>query len=203
MDPSVDPISQPIIVSTPTVDVVNFLESVFDRFIEWYPTLFSGSKTVLGTLIGISFPISLFFLIVIIYCVEQIKHIRNKEKLMYDTKTEPAFQEDSGGNVALAHRWENVVRHIESPNQNDWKQAILEADIILDDILNGMGYRGESIGEKLKRVVPGDFQTLNEAWEAHKVRNQIAHESGFVLPHNEARAAINLYRKVFEEFYYI
>jgi hypothetical protein len=138
-----------------------------------------------------------------IYCVEQLKHIRKKEELMYDTKVEPAYQEAAGGDPALSHRWENVIRHIESPHQNDWKQAILEADMILDDILTAMGYRGESIGEKLKRVVPGDFKSVQDAWAAHLVRNKIAHEANYNLTHYDALAAVNLYKKVFEEFYYI
>jgi hypothetical protein len=80
----------------------------------------------------------------------------------------------------------------------------MEADIILDDLLNKLGYRGESIGEKLKRVAKGDMKSLNDAWEAHKVRNQIAHEGSSVnLSHHEAKNVISMYRRVFEEFYYI
>ncbi len=204
MPPSVDIDPTPVIsVGPPDIDILSFLENIYSRLVEAYPAIFGGAKTTLGILIGISFPLALFFLIAIIYCVEQLKQIRKKEELMYDTKVEPAYQETSGGDPALSHRWENVIRHIESPNQNDWKQAILEADIILDDILTSMGYRGESIGEKLKRVEPGDFHSLDEAWEGHKVRNQIAHEPGFTITQHDALATVNLYRKVFEEFYYI
>ncbi len=198
----VDP--TPVIsVGPPSVDFLSFFETIYHRLVDWYPAIFGGAKTTLGIFIGISFPLALFFLIGIIYCIEQLKHIRKKEELMYDTKTEPAYQETSSGDPALAHRWENVIQHIESPNQNDWKQSILEADIILDDILTAMGYRGESIGEKLKRVEPGDFHSLDDAWEAHKVRNQIAHEPGFSITQHDALATVNRYRKVFEEFYYI
>ena len=196
--------SAPIVnVGPPDIDLFSFFGNMSDKLVEWYPAIFAGSKTALGIAIGLSFPISLFLLIMIIFCVEELKRVRRKEELIYDTKTEPAYQETAVGDPALAHRWENVVAHIDSHNQSDWKQAIIEADMILDDILTGMGYRGESVGEKLKRVATGDMQSLNEAWEAHKVRNQIAHEAGFTLGHHEAKATINMYRKVFEEFYYI
>ncbi len=190
-------------VSVPDVDIFSSIVNVYNQSVDWFPTIFGGAKSFFGILVAISLPLSLFFLIAIIYCIEQLKYIRKKEALMYDTKTEPAYQEVGSGDPALSHRWENVIRHIESPNQNDWKQAILEADMILDDILTGMGYKGESIGEKLKRVVPGDFKSIQDAWEAHKVRNQIAHEANFNLTHYDALAAVNLYKKVFEEFYYI
>ena len=192
-----------VVVGPPQVDIFSFLARIYDHLIGWGPALFSDAKTAFGIIVGLSIVLSFFFIIGIVYCIEQLKYIRKKEELMYDTKTEPAYQEVAGGDPALAHRWENVIRHIESANQNDWKQAILEADMILDDILTGMGYRGESVGEKLKRVVKGDFTTLDEAWEAHKVRNDIAHTPNFNLTQHDALATVNLYKKVFEEFFYI
>ena len=162
------------------------------------------AKAAVGWIIGLSLVFSLFFMIVIVYCVEQLKLIRKKEEAKYDLKVEPAFEPESQADAALARRWESVQKHISSDNENDWKQAIIEADIMLDDILTKMGYRGETIGEKLKRVDKGDFRTLDDAWEAHKVRNQIAHDgSAFSLNHHEAKHTINAYKRVFEEFFYI
>ena len=101
-------------------------------------------------------------------------------------------------------RWEKVEKHIESQNPTDWRLAILESDIILDEMLQKMGYKGEGIGEMLKTVEKSDFLTLDAAWEAHKVRNNIAHQgSEFVMSHPEAKRVINLYKQVFEEFFFI
>jgi hypothetical protein len=36
-------------------------------------------------------------------------------------------------------KWQNIVAHIDSPNANDWKLAIIEADIILAEMLERMG----------------------------------------------------------------
>jgi hypothetical protein len=92
-------------------------------------------------------------------------------------------------------RWVNVQTLINSHNVNDWKQAILEADIILDEMLEKMGYQGESIGAKLKQIESSDFMTLNQAWEAHKMRNRIAHKgTQFVLTRGDAERARVLFR---------
>jgi hypothetical protein len=88
-------------------------------------------------------------------------------------------------------------------NPNDWKQAILEADTMLLDVLAGLGYQGEGIGEKLRRVQPGEMKSLNEAGEAHGMRNKIAHGPDFQLDHHTAVQTMHKFRKVFEEFYYI
>ena len=123
---------------------------------------------------------------------------------METSTIEIAYTEDKEIDEELGKRGNKVLSHIDSPNQNDWKQAIIEADIILDDLLSKLGYYGDSIGDKLKKVASGDMKSLNEAWEAHKVRNQIAHEgSTFTINHHEAKNVISMYRKVFEEFYYI
>lgn len=101
-------------------------------------------------------------------------------------------------------RWEHVKSLMGSRNSSDWRQAIVEADIILDTMLNAMNYEGNSIGEKLKKIEPSDFLTLNKAWEAHKIRNKIAHTgSGFELSKDEAERAIKMYQHVFDEFFYI
>ncbi len=204
-----DPINYTAAVVTQVLPGSNLnLDPTIHSVANWatstYPTWVLWTQHTLGFLIGISIPLAILFLIGIIYCVEQLKIIRDKEHALYDLKVEEAYETDVKGDPSLTKRWESIMRHIESANQNDWRQAILEADIILDDLLNKMEYHGESIGEKLKRVEKADFNSLDEAWEAHKVRNQIAHEgSAMQLSQYEAKRVINLYKKVFEEFYYI
>lgn len=101
-------------------------------------------------------------------------------------------------------RWERVEKHMQSDNPGDWKLAILEADIMLGELLEKMNYHGESIGEMLKGVEKSDFGTLDSAWEAHKIRNSIAHEGAdFLINRREADRVIALYRSVFMEFKYI
>lgn len=101
-------------------------------------------------------------------------------------------------------KWQEIERKIESSLESDWRFAIIEADIILDEMLSKMGYRGDNVSDKLKMVEKSDFNTIENAWEAHKIRNRVAHSgSDFHLNHNEAKRAIELFKSVFEEFYFI
>ena len=98
-------------------------------------------------------------------------------------------------------KWKIVQDHLASLDADKWKLAIIEADIILNDLLNTLSLPGEGIGEKLKAVEPSDFKTLQKAWEAHKIRNAIAHgDASFLLNEREAKRIIGLYRDVFDEF---
>ena len=96
--------------------------------------------------------------------------------------------------------WTLILDRLDSFNESDWRMAIISADTMLEEMLETMGYHGETIGEKLKMIEASDFLTLDKAWEAHKIRNRIAHEGAFVLGKREARRVIALYRQVFEEF---
>lgn len=101
-------------------------------------------------------------------------------------------------------QWDHVVALAASPLENDWRRAIIEADIMLDTMLTGRGYSGATLGDKLKTANPLQFTTLDLAWKAHKVRNDIAHGGEqFHLTDRDAKSAIDFYRRVFEEFDYL
>ncbi|MDP3661359.1 MAG: hypothetical protein Q8R17_00665 [bacterium] len=168
-------------------------------FLEWL-------REFLVRISGISTGVSLVLLTGIGYSIIRIRQIRAREVATFAGLVEiaPARAEGVGEEGPRNPKWEKVQAHINSENAGDWRLAILEADILLDELLDALKYRGESIGEKLKKIEPSDFTTLNLAWEAHKIRNHIAHEgSEFLLSDREAKRVIKLYEEVFKEFQYI
>lgn len=98
-------------------------------------------------------------------------------------------------------RWKGIQVHLASANPNDWKLAIIEADVLLDRMLDKAGYAGTTIGDKLKSASTRSFATLDDAWQAHRIRNQIAHGGAdFVLTHKVAQETLIQYERVFREF---
>ncbi|TSC84074.1 MAG: Uncharacterized protein G01um101417_343 [Parcubacteria group bacterium Gr01-1014_17] len=175
------------------------LLSLLIFFLEWL-------RDFADRISGISTGMSLVLLTGIGYSIIRIRQIRAREVAAFAGLVEiaPVSLRETGAEGPRNPKWEKVQEHINSVNAGDWRLAILEADIMLDELLDAMKYRGESIGEKLKKIEPSDFTTLNLAWEAHKIRNQVAHEgSEFLLSDREARRVVNLYEEVFKEFQYI
>jgi len=147
--------------------------------------------------------VSLLLLSGIVYSYIRLSQIRKEEIEELDRMSVASVKGE-----AVEHRrderWSNVLKHVNSESPNDWRQAIIEADSILEDMVFRSGYPGETLGEKMRGIEKSDFRTIEEAWEAHKVRNRIAHDgSQFALSKREALRVIDLYKKVFEEFYYI
>jgi hypothetical protein len=146
--------------------------------------------------------ISAACIVCFLYLYPKIKEIKEKDKEVFDTVVSPFMGTDEPG--LKNERWGRILNYMESESQTEWRLAILDADIILDKMLTKSGYHGGSVGEKLKSVEISDFNTLNSAWEAHKIRNSIAHSgSDIILTKRTAKKAIDLYRQVFEEFEYI
>ena len=173
--------------------VLQLFRAIYDFFANLdYAQLFS-LVNILLTLAAI------LFITVIIYSSIRIRELRQKE--LADLKKFIVHEPASSGKN---EKWEKIQTDIQSTNPSDWRLAIIEADTVLDDMVKVMGYKGEDLGERLKSVEPSDFETLNDAWEAHKVRNRIAHDgSNYPLTHDEAKRIIGLYERVFREFKFI
>lgn len=163
-----------------------------DAFSVSFSSFFLVFKNILQILI-------VFLVVGIVYCALRLYEIRKEQ----GDKLTVIKIKDDGENIRN-ERWSVVQNHLNSENEADWKFAVIEADNILDELVRKMGYDGEDLGERLKAVEPSDFQSLQSAWEAHKVRNQIVHESsGFKLTYAEAKRIIGLYEQVFREFEYL
>jgi hypothetical protein len=187
---------------------VNFLnlEYIYLRIFDFFKNL--DPIALLNALIrwiGLLLPFSLIVSAILVYIIIYA-YTRHKKALEEEDATFKAHAvKDHGtpkGDPELHAKWAKVQAHVNSQNPSDWRLAILEADILLYDVLEKMGFQGDSIGEKLKSVKKEDFLALDQAWEAHKIRNEIAHKgSDFALNDREARRVVDLYKKVFDEFY--
>lgn len=99
-----------------------------------------------------------------------------------------------------AERWAAVVENVSSASESDWRLAILEADIVLDDMLKDIGALGDTVADRLKSVNEHTLPSVQKAWQAHLVRNRLAHDgANFALSQHEARRIIGLFETVLKE----
>lgn len=144
----------------------------------------------------IGYALSVIGLFVIVYATVRLFELREREEKYYSTLL--LAPEAAGG---VNPRWQHIESLAGGASASEWREAIIEADIMLDDMLERRGYVGDGVGEKLKSAEQTDFNTLQDAWEAHKVRNLIAHEgSAFNLSEELARRTIARYENIFREF---
>jgi hypothetical protein len=185
------------------------LEYIFQKILDFFNITGTGS---LGLFFRILFfIIILFLLFMIAYCIVRIFEIRKKEKehLEHEIKEYARKQKEkeeklSNPDGTVNPKWQSILTHVFSPNEAEWKIAIIEADTMLEELMDQLGFKGENLGEKLKSADQEKFKYLTSAWEAHTLRNRIAHEgSNFELTQREAKRVVTLYEQIFTEFGFI
>lgn len=75
-------------------------------------------------------------------------------------------------------------------SQQDPVRRVLAADAVLDLALTELGFRG-SLGEKLKKAGPR-IPTIQAVWDAHKLRNRLAHEHDASVTQAETDRAVRI-----------
>lgn len=85
-------------------------------------------------------------------------------------KLDRAFYQKQWATIDAMHRQGGAAMQV----------AIFEADKLLDHALKASGHPGATMGDRLKGA-RGAFSNLDDVWQAHKLRNRLAHESGMQL----------------------
>ena len=94
----------------------------------------------------------------------------------------------------LRDGWEQVEMLVLQPNSAP--MAVSEGDKLLDAGLKLIGAKGESMGERLKSSEKRFTAELyHRVWEAHKLRNRLAHEVGAQAHASEAKTAVASFRE--------
>jgi hypothetical protein len=195
-------------VSTPAFDGSNFIgdlwASIFGGNEFWAWLLSAGAiGGILSALWSVytffAYLISLIFIVLYIYATIRKEYYEGL--ISEDIHSAEAVWDDTYRKAGRESKLSAIHTHIDSDNPNDWKLAIIEADIILDQTLKERGYAGNSLGERLRSITPSQLASIDDAWDAHRVRNKIAHEGpDFILTKRIAEDTIARYMNVFRDF---
>lgn len=196
-----------IVYNTYGVNPVSFVRSLFEAVRDFFRVGDGGVSSFFDSLGAwweiyslIALFLSALFVWGFMYARIRYAQLAEIEAAQFEEAVE-AWRHAYGGGVSQNSRWDDVLAHSSSENPNDWRLAIIEADIMLEQVLDDAGYVGASVGDKLKTANETSFQTVRDAWDAHMVRNKIAHAgSDFVLTKRIMQETIVKYERVFREF---
>lgn len=184
------------------------MPSLNNVFVFFYDLFHSGQNSTVGYsgfqawvahlwlwIVVVAYVLSAIGLVAIVYIIMRLFDLRHREEAYYHTLIAAP-----GADEGVNPRWEHIESLMDDANPSHWREAIIEADIMLDDALGRRGYVGDGVGEKLKAVGAGELHTLQDAWDVHKIRNQIAHEgSAFDLSETLAHRTIARYGSILRE----
>ncbi len=98
----------------------------------------------------------------------------------------------------VERRWQVVDNLMKSGELVSLRLAVMEADKILDEVLKSMSMPGTTFAERLK-FASHKYYRLKKVWWAHKIRNQLAHETTFNLQKGQARSAVKDFYRALRE----
>lgn len=142
----------------------------------------------------------IIFLGIIIFSLVRMVEIQiyDKEEIAHEIHSALLRQKEKDRNANP--RWHYIQTLIESPNESDWRVAIIEADSMMEEVLKEKGLTGGTVSELLESAKDSGYRSIQDAWDAHLVRNQIAHVgSDFPISQIEGRRVIKMFQNFFEE----
>lgn len=92
----------------------------------------------------------------------------------------------------IAELWEQIEKTADQGTMGA-KLAVIEADKLLDGALKSMMMPGDTLGERLK-AAGYKYPAIRQVWGAHRLRNQLVHDSAFDLTSRQAHAALRDYK---------
>ena len=182
---------------------VSVIGQVTEQFTEGVSTVLDPVVSVLSFVWDaysvLAWSVSGFLFFAILSALAGLLYIRFREFYTYSTLPPEVKKDDPRHN-----RWEELLEYAKSTDPKLWRQAILEADHMLGELLGGLKYEGVNTAEKMRNLPEDAFVTVPVAWEAHRIRNFVSQgASDFILTQREAFRVMKLYEQVFEEFNFV
>lgn len=138
--------------------------------------------------------LSIILFIAIILLFIALKPIEKFKKFWWGSLTLKAIPK-----TRYQMKWSKIERRMASRQEAEYKMAVIEADKLIDKVLFLMGYKGDTLGDKLKLMNRGQLESLDNVWVAHKLRNRIVHNPDEEISLDEAEDAIEKFKKALEE----
>lgn len=178
------------------------IEYVFNRIYNaagpiWDTLTNPHTWSVIGV---ISVCLSILFIFIIIFSLVRLIEIQIFDAMEIEHEINHALAKDKETDRTTNPRWKYIQTLIDSPNESDWRISILEADTLLEESFKERDIAGDTMAELLEEAKTNGYPNIQGAWDAHIIRNKIAHEGqDFPLSQIEGRRVIKLYQNIFED----
>jgi len=132
-----------------------------------------------------------FFFVVMIYLVINSSWLQYK---FLEDVTE-FFLWSAYGQRELEKQWNKIKKRIESGADSDYKLAIIDADDILQEVLDDRGFEGDTFEDLVKKAGRLIGPILDEVLLAHQARNSIVYNPDYKLDADQAKKFLDIYEK--------
>jgi len=97
-------------------------------------------------------------------------------------------------------RWIKVNQQIESGDLAQCSAAVLDCSQMLNEVLKAIGYEGDSLGERLDKLVPGQIDNIEKLRVVNEVKNKIIQDPNFKITQEEAAGIRDVVGRTLDDF---
>ncbi len=95
-------------------------------------------------------------------------------------------------------QWLSIESSLKRDEPASGQLAILNADKLVDMALRERGFKGSTMGERMKSA-KDTWSNADHIWSAHKIRNRIAHEPDVKVSYDIAKRALVAYKQALKD----
>jgi hypothetical protein len=95
-------------------------------------------------------------------------------------------------------RWLSIETQLKRDNVSSYHLCVLNADKLVDHALKECGIKGTTMGDRMKSARE-TWSNATALWAAHKLRNQIAHETDARVGYDDARRALAGFKQALKD----
>ena len=99
----------------------------------------------------------------------------------------------------ILRRWKRILARLDRGTEAEYKLAIMESDVLLDEMLKKMRLKGDTVEERLGRITSIMIPNVEELRGAHEIRNSIVYDPDYRISLMETRRVLEVYQRTFEQ----
>ncbi len=143
----------------------------------------------------ISVVVSFFLLYKIVSLAIKIDYFGDKRNYGWKIMKTAKYQKIKGIKI-----WNLILNYVSQPDPIKWKEAILKADNLMEDILRNSGYKGYDLSELLIQIDSSKISNIDEIKRIRFGIKEILRDEGALLDREKVKEFLREYRQAFRQF---
>ncbi len=95
-------------------------------------------------------------------------------------------------------KWLSIEHGLDESNPATYPLTFMNADKLVDHALRERRIKGKTMGERMKSA-NNMWSNANYIWNAHKIRNRLAHEADATVDYDTTRRALVAYKQALKD----
>lgn len=91
--------------------------------------------------------------------------------------------------------WNKIVRRVKTNSETEFKLAVIEADLLFNEVLKRCGYAGKTLQEKLDKINPDMLSDIDGIRKADRVYQHLLRDSKYKLDYEQTKKIIKVFEK--------